>query len=450
MSVSVLDVLLEFTRDGEWGSGAPEDGLVEVGIIRGTDFNAVRYGDISSIPIRYVRTSVVEKKKLKAGDVLIETAGGTKDQPTGRSVFLNDRVLKSNSRPLLCASFARFLRVREGAIDPQFLFWKLQDEYIREELRPYHIQHTGVARFQYTQFANTHKLSFPDSVAEQKAIASILSALDDKIELNRRMNETLEALAQAIFKDWFVDFGPTRRKAEGAADPVAILGNLIPDKARAQKTAALFPATFNDDGLPDGWTMASLDSFARASSSTIDPTAIDPSTPYIGLEHMPRKSIMLDDWGKSGSVTSNKTKFEKGQILFGKLRPYFHKVGIAPVDGVSSTDIIILDAKSVTDRSLVVCCVSTDHFVAFTDQGSDGTKMPRTSWPKMKQYAVALASEPVRNSFSELATPLHEKIVGSIAENRTLAETRDYLLPKLMSGEVRVGDVEKLVEGASA
>ncbi|WP_306049503.1 restriction endonuclease subunit S [Oceaniradius stylonematis] len=88
---------------------------------------------------------------------------------------------------------------------------------------------------------------------EQDGIAELLGSFDDKIELNRHMNETLEAMAQAIFRDWFVDFGPTRRKIEGATDPVVVLGGLIPAPEKAARIASLFPATLGDDGLPEGW-----------------------------------------------------------------------------------------------------------------------------------------------------------------------------------------------------
>jgi type I restriction enzyme S subunit len=93
---------------------------------------------------------------------------------------------------------------------------------------------------------------------EQDAIADLLGSLDDKIELNRRMNETLEAMAQAIFRDWFVDFGPTRRKMAGTTDPVSIMGGLTPDPARAEELAAVFPNELGDDGSPQGWAERSL------------------------------------------------------------------------------------------------------------------------------------------------------------------------------------------------
>lgn len=283
----------------------------------------------------------------------------------------------------------------------------------------------------------------------QLAIAELLGSLDDKIELNRRTNETLEAMAQAIFRDWFVDFGPTRRKIDGATDPVEVMGGLVSDPDRARELAALFPAVLGDDGLPEGWREGTLGDVARTVGISVLPAQISPNTPYIGLEHMPRRSIALTEWEAASKVSSNKSAFRRGQILFGKLRPYFHKVGLAPVDGVCSTDIIVLDAIHGQARPMVTACVSTDEFIAFTDQGSTGTKMPRTSWGNMKKYQIALATDAVVASFAAVASPLMDKIVAAIHENRTLAATRDLLLPRLMSGEIRLRDAERQIEAVA-
>ena len=279
--------------------------------------------------------------------------------------------------------------------------------------------------------------------AVREAALSVLVPLDRKIELNRRMNETLEAMAQAIFRDWFVDFGPVRRKLAGATDPVEIMGGVAPDTEWARKLSALFPNDLDAEGTPQGWKVSNLGALAEAVGEGVAPSAIQPETSYIGLEHMPRRSIALETWETAAKISSQKARFQRGQILFGKLRPYFHKVGIAPTDGVCSTDIVVLDSRKSFDRALVASCVSSDAFVAFTDQASTGTKMPRTSWGQMRSYALAIADEPARMAFSAIVGPMHDKIIASIAENRTLAETRDYLLPRLMSGEVRVGDAAK-------
>ncbi len=271
-----LSDLLSFTRDGEWGSGEPIDGHSPALVVRGTDFSQVRAGNLATLPLRYIRSGVLARKAIVAGDILIETAGGTKDQPTGRTVFIPGSIIEAAQLPLICASFARFLRPDPNLVDPQFLFWKLLDEYESRRMFPYHVQHTGVARFQYTQFAESHPLTLP-SLSEQRAIAAVLGALDEKIELNRRMNETLEAMARTIFKDWFVDFGPTRAKQEGRPPYLA------PD------LWSLFPARLDDEGKPEGWKAGTLGDVAHQVGESVSPEAVDPITPYIGLEHMPRR-----------------------------------------------------------------------------------------------------------------------------------------------------------------
>lgn len=104
--------------------------------------------------------------------------------------------------------------------------------------------------------------------SQQSRIADVFCSLDDKVELNRRTNETLEAMAQAVFRDWFVDFGPTRRKIEGATDPVVVVGGLVTDAERAQGLADLFPATLGEDGLPEGWSIGDLSRYADLNVET--------------------------------------------------------------------------------------------------------------------------------------------------------------------------------------
>jgi type I restriction enzyme S subunit len=270
----------------------------------------------------------------------------------------------------------------------------------------------------------------------QLAISALLNALDDNIDLNRRMNETLEAMARTIFKDWFVDFGPTRAQIEGYAPYLA------------PEIWSLFPERLENEGKPKGWELSTLGKIARPQGQSVKPNELSPHTPYIGLEHMPRRSLALDSWEGAGKVTSGKLAFRRGDILFGKLRPYFHKVGIAPLDGICSTDIVVLAAREPSASAFVICCVSSDEFVAYTDLTSGGTKMPRTSWEVMERYSLYLPQIGLMQAFQRIVDPLFRKIVSSIHETRTLANVRDLLLPKLMSGEIRVKDAEKIAEAA--
>ena len=209
-----LRSLLIHTRDGEWGSTEPGEGLVPVRVIRGTDFEAVRHGDLTRVPTRYLRIEHSIRKALRPSDILIETAGGSKGRPTGRTLLIKARILEGEDGPFTCASFARFLRVDEAQIHAPYLFWFLQYLYQIGEMELHQVQHTGVARFQFTRFAEEVEVPIPP-LYHQRMVACILGTLDDKIELNRRMNETLEAMARALFKSWFVDFDPVRAKMEG-------------------------------------------------------------------------------------------------------------------------------------------------------------------------------------------------------------------------------------------
>jgi type I restriction enzyme, S subunit len=240
---------------------------------------------------------------------------------------------------------------------------------------------------------------------EQHAIASVLGTLDDKIELNRRMNETLEAMAQALFKSWFVD------------------------------------ATRN--GLPEGWRDGTLGNVAENVRRTIKPDEIDPGMPYIGLEHMPKRCIALSEWGPSGELGSNKLGFKRGELLFGKLRPYFHKVGVAPIDGICSTDILVVRPIEPEWFGFVLGHVSSVELVNHTDAAATGTKMPRTNWNDIARYEVALPLKRLAADFTDRVNPLIERIISNIHESRTLAALRDALLPELLSGDIRVKTATK-------
>ena len=269
---------------------------------------------------------------------------------------------------------------------------------------------------------------------EQRTIAHILGTLDDKIELNRRINETLEAMARALFKSWFVDFEPVLAKMEGhwrrgetRPGLPAHLYPLFPD--------TLVPSPLGD--IPAGWAVRTLGEMAMQRRSSLRPGDIDPETPYIALEHMPRRCIALSDWGVAEGLASGKLSFVRGDMLFGKLRPYFHKVGVAPLDGVCSTDIVVVRPKSPEWFGFVLGHVSSAEFVDHTDAASTGTKMPRTTWADMARYNVVLPSDGLAKEFNIVVLRWVEAMISAIHDSRALAAQRDALLPKLVSGEIQ-------------
>jgi type I restriction enzyme S subunit len=326
------------------------------------------------------------------------------------------------------------LTVDANTADPLFVYYYVSSpksiHKVRQDSEATGVPKTNVA------YLRDFPIALPP-LREQQAISCILSALDDKIELNRRRNRTLEAMARAIFQSWFVDFEPVKAKAAGGTS-----SGLSPE------LVTLFPDTFEDVPLgpiPKGWRVGTLGEVADNPRRGVAADAIAPGTSYIALEHMPRRSIALADWSEADAIESNKFEFRQGDILFGKLRPYFHKVGIAPINGVCSTDILVIVPKHPDWFGFAAAHFSSDAVIQHADRGSTGTKMPRTNWGDLARFEVALPPVALARIFAGQFKALVDRIHHAIAESRTLAALRDTLLPKLISGELRVPDAERIV-----
>lgn len=272
---------------------------------------------------------------------------------------------------------------------------------------------------------------------ERHAIAGVLKALDDKIALNRRMNHTLETTAAALFRSWFVDFDPVVAKAERRRE----IG--VPPKVQELLPNSLAEA--EGATIPLGWHAAAFGDIAKSHRDFVAPRDIDSSLPYIGMDNMPRCSIALDAWETDSTLDSSKARYRRGDVLFGKLRPYFHKVGIAPNDGVCSTEILVLRPIQPEYYGLLVMMASSVEFVEYASAAAEGTRMPRVSWDYLARYPLVLPPLPVACEFTAMVQPMFDRIVGNVHENRTLAALRDTLLPQLLSGAIRLRDAERAV-----
>jgi type I restriction enzyme S subunit len=256
----------------------------------------------------------------------------------------------------------------------------------------------------------------------QKAIAHILSSFDRAIFNLRKQNKTLEKIAQTLFNRWFVDF--EFPNADG--------------KPYKSSGGAMEPSELGE--MPAGWRVGKLGDVGKNIRDGISEDDIQPEMSYIALEHMPRKQVALDSWGTADDIASNKFIFKKGNILFGKLRPYFHKVGVAFIPGICSTDILVLDSKRKELFGFLLMIVSSDELIRYVSLAAEGTRMPRTSWQYMKEYPICIPDDSVTSAFNHLVKALITKIENNIFQIQTLTQTRDVLLPKLMSGKLRVKD----------
>lgn len=258
-------------------------------------------------------------------------------------------------------------------------------------------------------------LRLPDKETQVR-IGAVFDTIADLIENNRRRMEVLEEMARAIYREWFVKFRFPGHEHAPMVD------------------SALGP-------IPEGWEVGELSDLVQLIRDTVDPAAIDAETPAIGLEHIPRSQITLESWGSAGDQGSRKGVFEKGDVLFGKIRPYFHKVSVAPVDGICSTDAIVL-RPAAESWGQAVFVLSSVELVAHATATSNGTKMPRADWKVLGRWPVALPPSAIAGHFTEIARDQLEVAERLMFENARLAKLRDLLLPKLVTGEIDVSSLD--------
>lgn len=290
-------------------------------------------------------------------------------------------------------------------VNSVFLFYALQAQ--KEYIRDLATEASHGTKKLDTDVLENVAIAVP-SLAIQKRVISVLTAYDDLIENNRRRMTLLEQSARLLYEEWFV-----RLRFPGHEHTRIV------------------------DGVPEGWTSKKLGNFCREIRDSVSPDVLEPDTPYIGLEHMPRRSISLNDWGAVNQVTSSKNRFKAGEIIFGKIRPYFHKVGIAFVDGVASADAIVIRPVDTGFHALVLMVMSSDSFVAATAQAmKEGSKMPRADWKQMQGYPVLLPPANLLRTFDEFIQPTLAQLKALAFSNQKLRAARDLLLPRLMSGEL--------------
>lgn len=235
---------------------------------------------------------------------------------------------------------------------------------------------------------------------EQRAIAATLSCLDEKIELNNKINANSEAQAQAIFKSWFVDFEPW------------------------------------DGVMPDDWREGCLADVCDYCSDKVPVSALSLNT-YISTENMlPNKTGFVN--ATNLPTTLQTTSFKDGDILISNIRPYFKKIIYCDFDGGCSTDVLCFRASQQYASLFLYCALYSDRFFDYMVAGSKGTKMPRGDKQQVMKYALVIPNAEALSEFSSVISPFMKNKSLLAAESRTLAAIRDALLPKLMSGEIEV------------
>jgi type I restriction enzyme, S subunit len=343
-----------------------------------------------------------------------------------------------NILPAVVNQHVSIIRVDPKVADPGFIQAYLNHPDVKHYIESFN---AGGSRRAITK---GHIESFCVPLAplpEQHAIAHILGTLDDKIELNRRMNETLEAMARAIFQSWFVDFDPVRAKTEGR------------DPGLSTDIADLFPNHLVDSDLgeiPEGWRVGHFGEVVEQLRDHENPLA----SPDAWYHHFSIPAFDEGQWPEielGEDIKSLKLRVPPGVILLSKLNPEIERVWLVDVEAtdraVCSTEFLVLRPSSPYGRSYPYCLARSPFFRQQIESLVTGTSKShqRAQINAIMSLTVILPPKPIAAAFEKTATALLSRTLGNRRESLILATIRDALLPKLISGELPVKDAGRFL-----
>ncbi|PTO57743.1 restriction endonuclease subunit S [Vibrio splendidus] len=273
---------------------------------------------------------------------------------------------------------------------------------------------------------------FLPSKIQQEKIADLLFQYDEKITINNQINQTLEKMAQTLFKSWFVDFDPVKAKMNGEQP-----------KGMDTATASLFPEKLVESELgliPEGWDVGTLSDVAKYCSARTN-------TDTISLENYISTENMLAE--KKGVTAASKlptaktvAAYKSGDILVSNIRPYFKKIWLAEGSGGRSNDVLGFESVSENTDSYLMNLLYQDTFFEYMTRTSKGAKMPRGDKTAIMNWEMAVPPVELREAFSAIVDKFYQLIPQNRAQNATLESLRDTLLPKLLSGEIDLESVQ--------
>ena len=332
----------------------------------------------------------LNKYVLNEGDIVFSRVGSV------------DRCSYVDNKHLGWMFSGRCLRIRPcNVVYPLYLYYYFCMENTKQFIRNIAVGATMPSI--NTKLMKDLEVPLPTKEIQQK-IASILSALDDKIELNNKINENLEQQAQAIFKSWFVNFEP--------------FGGV----------------------MPEDWRTGSLSEICGYSKDKVNIEDLTLDTYYSTENMQPNRQGAVQ---ATALPTIKQTiACKKGDVLISNIRPYFKKIIYCFADCGCSTDVLCFVPNKSEYSAFLYCALYSDKFFDYMVAGSKGTKMPRGDKQQIMMYPICIPSTEYVEQFSKIVAPMLETVYTNRLEANDLAILRDTLLPKLMKGEIDVSEVK--------
>jgi len=351
---------------------------------------------------KYYTGAVPEDFILTRGDLLVAMT----EQAEG--LLGSSAIVPESSRYLHNQRLGLVTDLKEKA-DKKFLYYLFNTWQVRSQIRAsasgVKVRHTSPSRI-YEVEVETPPLP------TQRKIAAILSAYDDLIENNTRRIAILEEMARALYREWFVHF-----RFPGHEQVAMVDSELGP--------------------IPEGWEVRQLGQLGELNKEKFREDAHS-DLPLLGLARMLRRTLSVGEMGNPGELSTSRIIFKEDDILFGSIRPYLHKVALAPCQGVTNVSVLVIRPMAEVCKSLLAVLLSSVAAVRWAEQHSTGTKMPVIKWDIFRTMPVLLPEESILGRFHEVVYPMLQTIKMTCSRNRNLRRTRDLLLPRLISGEVDV------------
>ncbi|TDN83510.1 type I restriction enzyme S subunit [Salegentibacter sp. 24] len=400
------------------------------------NWKTYKLGEIATLRKQTVRPKDFNGEKyiglehIGQGDFLLNGIGISSDVTSNKFKFKSGDILYGKIRPYfkkvykptfsgICSTDILIIKSSsEDAVIQEYLYQLIKTQAFTDKA----VETSSGTKMPRADWNSLEQAEFIfPPLSEQKSIASILSALDDKIELNLQMNKTLEEMAMALYKHWFVDFGPFQD------------GEFLDSELGK---------------IPKGWEVKRLDEFALKKSESFNFKNKEDVVFVNTGDVQEGRFLHSNRLPKKGLPGQAKKAIEKGDILYSEIRPKnkrFAYVNFDSEDYVVSTKFMIINPKSnILSKLLyrILTMQSTVDNLNSIAEGRSGT-FPQITFDAISDLKFILPPLDVQEQFQAIVGPMELKQDELYIENQTLTQLRDTLLPKLISGEVRVKDAKK-------
>lgn len=425
--MNLLDVIDIFIP-GDWGNDTiTNETINEVFCIRGADIVPINNHDFTKIPQRYVSDKTLNNKTLQVGDLVIEKSGGSPTQSTGRIVYISKELIE-NKKNIVCSNFCTAFRVKP-IWNPLYIYYYWKYLYNNDIFFKFEGKTSGIKNLQLENALSTIKIQYIP-ITEQNKIVDILSSLDQKIALNRQINQNLEAMAKQLYDYWFVQFD-------------------FPDENGKPYKSSGGKMVYNEKlkrEIPEGWEVKNLNDIVKVKDGTHDSPKQQNEGYFLitskhllstGIDFKTAYYISIEDY----DAINKRSKVDTNDILFSMIGTVGNKylVSEETINFAIKNMALIKSSENEKFMYFLWFYLSSSDYMSYEHNAMSGSIQKFLSLDAMRKIPV-LFNEKILILFNKKVNEICKLISKTNNQNVFLTQQRDELLPLLMNGQVSVVD----------